>query len=140
MIELDDEVVDIVAALGPVSALEVKNMLLGAGKEERLVELAIQRALNIGLIEIGPGLHLRLRLTANISSLSEWQPINSAPEDGTTVRLRGRWPGESEAVEIDGFYDSAGFTHGWVDAERMSTFYAEQWKPTPTTPNARDEG
>ena len=63
-----------------------------------------------------------------------WRPIETAPKEGEAIRLRGRWPQETGVVEIEGFYDSSGYTHGWVDSERMNVFYAAEWMPLPPPP------
>lgn len=62
--------------------------------------------------------------------MSEWQPIATAPKDGTVIRLKGCWPKTDEVIELDGFYETGGYTEGWVDAERSNVFYATHWMPT----------
>ena len=64
-------------------------------------------------------------------ALDGWRPIVSAPEDGTMLRLRGTYPNrhaEMPTVEVHGFYESGGYTEGFVD-QRFNTFYATHWKP-----------
>lgn len=68
-----------------------------------------------------------------------WRSLETAPETGEVIRLRGRWPSQATVIEIEGFYDSAGFTHGWVDSERMSTFYASEWQPLPPPPTPKEK-
>ena len=57
----------------------------------------------------------------------DWEPIKTAPEDGTTVRLKGHSYLSHEIVEVDGFYEHDGWTQGWCD-ERGNWFYPSHWK------------
>lgn len=60
----------------------------------------------------------------------EWEPMDTAPRDGTLIQLRGKWkatdPGEPFVVE--GKYDVGGFTQGW-ETENGTWFCPEAWKP-----------
>jgi hypothetical protein len=56
-----------------------------------------------------------------------WHPISTAPQSGTLIELRGRYPKTDEVIEILGRYDDSIYTHGWVD-ERGNTFYANYWR------------
>lgn len=49
-----------------------------------------------------------------------------APVDGTVIVLFGRYPEETEEVEITGKYEE-GYTHGWVNEQGL-TFYPTGWK------------
>ncbi len=60
--------------------------------------------------------------------MSDWQPIETAPRDGSTLCLQGTWPNSEDTVEIQGLYEEGGFTEGWVDAERFNVFYPTHWK------------
>lgn len=62
---------------------------------------------------------------------SEWMTVDSAPMDGRIIRLKGHWPREADLVEIEGFYETGGFTEGWADAHRHNVFYATHWLPAP---------
>lgn len=58
----------------------------------------------------------------------EWLPIDTAPESRDIVWLRGSYPRDELVLEVRGFYDESGSTHGWAD-ERYNTFYATHWIP-----------
>ncbi len=57
-----------------------------------------------------------------------WMPIRTAPQDGTTVRLRGCFhDGPQIVVEVDGFYGE-GYTEGWATV-RGPWFVPTEWMP-----------
>lgn len=64
----------------------------------------------------------------------KWEPIETAPTDGTKIWLYGWRPhgGSASAESLIGSYE-AGYTHGW-ECERGSEFYATHWMPLPEPP------
>jgi len=69
---------------------------------------------------------------ADGEEMNEWHPINTAEETSDKVYLKGRYPKSDKTIEIIGYYDTGGWTEGWVD-ERRNTFYATHWKPLNAT-------
>lgn len=68
----------------------------------------------------------------------EWQPIETAPRDGTSIKMRGRYRALSDGplIEVDGRYDSGGYTEGW-ETDRGAHFNPTHWMPLPDPPNPR---
>ena len=62
----------------------------------------------------------------NIDS-EQWDPIATAPLDGTYLHLRGCYYSTASVVEVIGFYDMGGHTEGWCD-ERGHWFTPTEWK------------
>jgi len=63
--------------------------------------------------------------------MMDWEPINTAPQDGTVISLKGSWPKTTEIIELVGLYEAGGYTEGWVDRDRHNVFYATHWMPLP---------
>ena len=68
----------------------------------------------------------------------DWQPIETAPKDGTEIRMKGRWPGSAAITEVNGLYETGGYTEGWVDGERHNVFYPTDWLPLPHNKDSQE--
>ena len=62
--------------------------------------------------------------------MDDWQPIETAPKDGKTIRLKGTYFRSEIVTEVDGCYDAGGYTEGWTD-DRGNWFYPIKWSPIP---------
>lgn len=65
--------------------------------------------------------------------MSDWQPIETAPTDGTILKLKGVYPRHHVVIETNGLYESGGYTEGWVD-ERYNQFWPTHWMPSLSSP------
>lgn len=54
------------------------------------------------------------------------EDLAKAPQDGTTLFLKGRYPDNDVEQIVIGRYDSGGYTEGWIDS-RGFIFYANSW-------------
>ena len=73
--------------------------------------------------------------------MSEWQPIETAPRDGTAILV---WPGVL-FTEMTYFHTSVVRWHDWKEAwieasgEEYNTFYPTHWMPLPPPPKKGNE-
>ena len=60
-----------------------------------------------------------------------WQPIATAPKDGTKLRLK-----ESSGLEYVGWWDRANMFRGWSINDRDVVFedFVTHWMPLPASP------
>jgi hypothetical protein len=73
--------------------------------------------------------------------MTEWQPIETAPKDGTAILI---WPAQSSFTGDDTisyvvrWHD---WKEAWIEAsgEEYDTFYPTHWMPLPPPPKKGDE-
>jgi hypothetical protein len=72
---------------------------------------------------------------------NEWQPIETAPEDGSSFLGYGRTiKGEINQYFI-AYYRAGGYTEGWADTFSGTALYLDYWMPLPKPPaNNNNEG
>lgn len=75
-------------------------------------------------------------------SVSQWQPIESAPKDGTDVVLF--WPGYGNGVTVGFYLDNSNTAHPWAGWSVHSGQLARYgqptcWQPLPAPPERKSE-
>jgi hypothetical protein len=76
--------------------------------------------------------------------MTEWQPIDTAPKDGTAILI---WPaqsaltGSTECMTISYVVRWHDWKEAWIEAsgEEYDTFYPTHWMPLPLAPKKGDE-
>jgi hypothetical protein len=71
--------------------------------------------------------------------MTEWQPIDTAPKDGTAILI---WPaqsaltGSTECMTISYVVRWHDWKEAWIEAsgEEYDTFYPTHWMPLPEAP------
>lgn len=72
--------------------------------------------------------------------MSEWQPIETAPRDGSWVLLTGGdidygWDGENKPPLVVGQYVNGGWQFAWYDSGHYGEYkHPSHWMPLPATP------
>lgn len=72
--------------------------------------------------------------------MSEWQPIETAPRDGTEILTLTRWPAGDYARVLcwdDGIdLETGGVATGWLDPDSgyIGSFDPSYWMPLPKPP------
>ncbi len=58
-----------------------------------------------------------------------WLPINTAPKDGSMIKLRGKRRNiKEDFTEVKGRWGKNWFSEGWEE-DNGKWFYAVEWKP-----------
>ncbi len=65
--------------------------------------------------------------------MGEWQPIETAPTDGTHVLLAYYWAGERRHYIAEGWFDNRVIIDGW-HRHGDSSVRATHWMPLPAPP------
>ena len=65
--------------------------------------------------------------------MSEWQPIETAPKDGTEIL--GWWK-RSKTMEVIVWCD---IEHNWLDVQDVPTSAPTHWMPLPTPPESKEQ-
>ena len=73
--------------------------------------------------------------------MTEWQPIDTAPKDGTAILI---WPAKSSFTGDDTISYVVRWNdwkQGWIEAsgEEYDTFYPTHWMPLPAPPKKGGE-
>jgi hypothetical protein len=76
--------------------------------------------------------------------MTEWQPIETAPKDGSAILI---WPaqsaltGSTECMIISYVVRWHDWKEAWIEAsgEEYDTFYPTHWMPLPPPPKKGDE-
>jgi hypothetical protein len=68
--------------------------------------------------------------------MTDWQPIATAPKDGTPVLLRCRHGGYDADYVIEGWYEMGAFDRRWYEAfgENPLNPQPTHWMPLPAPP------
>jgi hypothetical protein len=66
--------------------------------------------------------------------MTDWQPIDTAPKDGSTVLLRARFrghPAENDnTVEVTGYWEGYPIER-WKTCDTNEDLFALEWAPIP---------
>lgn len=67
--------------------------------------------------------------------MNNWQPIETAPKDGTYVIIYVEWPDVENQIVVANWVDH-GFTWSWrpVDALTVNYLNVHYWMPLPKPP------
>jgi hypothetical protein len=70
--------------------------------------------------------------------MSEWQPIETAPKDGTAILVCSAWTMPDGLYRVgwiaDGFFDGGHWLFGWLDLDPEEYSPPTHWMPLPAPP------